>query len=98
MGPIVNASLRGILGNVTLASVLSEERTQIMTEIRDDVNTQAQRFGIELIDVRIRRADLPEKTSQSVYERMRTEREREAAEFRAQGFEQAERIKATADR
>ncbi len=98
LGPIVNASLRGVLGTVTLASVLSEERTEIMAKIRDDVNTQAQRFGIELIDVRIRRADLPEKTSQSVYERMRTEREREAAEFRAQGFEQAERIKATADR
>jgi membrane protease subunit HflC len=98
LGPVVNASLRGVLGNVTLASVLSEDRTRIMAEIRDSVNTEAKRFGIELIDVRFRRADLPEKTSQSVYERMRTEREREAAEFRAQGFEQAERIKATADR
>jgi membrane protease subunit HflC len=98
LGPVVNASLRGVLGNETLASVLSEERSRIMTEIRDNVNAEAGRFGIELIDVRFRRADLPEKTSQSVYERMRTEREREAAEFRAQGFEQAERIKATADR
>jgi membrane protease subunit HflC len=98
LGPVVNASLRGVLGNVTLASVLSEDRTRIMAEIRDSVNNEAKRFGIELIDVRFRRADLPEKTSQSVYERMRTEREREAAEFRAQGFEQAERIKATADR
>jgi membrane protease subunit HflC len=98
LGPVVNASLRGVLGNETLASVLSEERSRIMIEIRDNVNAEAGRFGIELIDVRFRRADLPEKTSQSVYERMRTEREREAAEFRAQGFEQAERIKATADR
>jgi membrane protease subunit HflC len=98
LGPVVNASLRGVLGNETLASVLSEERARIMTEIRDNVNAEVARFGIELIDVRFRRADLPEKTSQSVYERMRTEREREAAEFRAQGFEQAERIKATADR
>ena len=98
LGPVVNASLRGVLGNETLASVLSEERARIMKEIRDNVNAEVARFGIELIDVRFRRADLPEKTSQSVYERMRTEREREAAEFRAQGFEQAERIKATADR
>ena len=98
LGPVVNASLRGVLGNETLASVLSEERARIMKEIRDNVNAEVARFGIELIDVRFRRADLPEKTSQSVYERMRTEREREAAEFRAQGFEQAERVKATADR
>jgi modulator of FtsH protease HflC len=98
LGPIVNASLRGILGNATLASVLSEERVQIMQEIRDSVNTEAGRFGIELVDVRIRRADFPEEISQAVYGRMKSEREREAAEFRAQGFEQAQRIRATADR
>jgi membrane protease subunit HflC len=62
------------------------------------VNDQAQRFGIEIVDVRLRRADLPKETSQAVYDRMKTEREREAAEFRAQGFEQAQRIKAGADR
>ena len=98
LGPIVNASLRGVLGNSTLASVLSEERAEIMLDIRSTVNTQAARFGIELVDVRIRRADFPDEISQAVYGRMNSEREREAAEFRAQGFEQAQRITAFADR
>ncbi len=98
LGPIVNASLRGVLGNATLASVLSEERADIMLQIRNSVNSQANRFGIQLVDVRIRRADFPEEISQAVYGRMKSEREREAAEFRAQGFEQAQRIRATADR
>jgi len=98
LGPVVNASLRGVLGNVTLASVLSEERVQIMKQVLDTANGEASRFGIELVDVRIRRADFPEEISQAVYGRMKSEREREAAEFRAQGFEQAQRIRATADR
>jgi membrane protease subunit HflC len=98
LGPIVSASLRSVLGNATLASVLSEERIKIMQQIRQTVNTQAGRFGIELVDVRIRRADFPEEISQAVYGRMSSEREREAAEFRAQGFEQAQRIRAGADR
>ena len=98
LGPVTNAALRGILGNVNLASVLSEERDTIMRQIQDQVNSQAGRFGIELVDVRIRRADLPDEISDQVYQRMRSEREREAAEFRARGFEQAQRIKATADR
>ncbi len=98
LGPIVNASLRGILGNATLASVLSEERAEIMLQIKESVNNEAGRFGIELIDVRIGRADFPEQISQSVYGRMKSEREREAAEFRAQGFEKSQRIRAGADR
>ena len=98
LGPVTNAALRGVLGNVNLASVLSEERDAIMRQIQDQVNSQAGRFGIELVDVRIRRADLPDEISDQVYQRMRSEREREAAEFRARGFEQAQRIKATADR
>lgn len=98
LGPIVSASLRSVLGNATLASVLSEERIKIMQQIRQTVNAQAGRFGIELVDVRIRRADFPEEISQAVYGRMKSEREREAAEFRAQGFEQAQRIRAGADR
>ena len=98
LGPIVNASLRGILGNATLASVLSEERAEIMRQIKQSVNSEAGRFGIELIDVRIGRADFPEQISQSVYGRMKSEREREAAEFRAQGFEKSQRIRAGADR
>lgn len=95
---IVNATMRGVLGNVTLASVLSDERVGIMNNIRDQVNEEVRRFGIEIVDVRIRRSDLPDETSQAVYDRMNSEREREAAEFRAQGFEQAQRIRASADR
>jgi membrane protease subunit HflC len=95
---IVNAVMRGVLGNVNLASVLSEERVKIMQNIRDQVNAEAQRLGIDVVDVRIRRSDLPDETSQAVYARMKSEREREAAEFRAQGSEQAQRIRASADR
>ncbi len=98
LGPIVNASLRGVLGNSTLASVLSEERAEIMRQIQASVNNEAGRFGIELLDVRIGRADFPDQISQAVYGRMKSEREREAAEFRAQGFELSQRIRATADR
>ncbi len=98
LGPIVNASLRGVLGNATLASVLSEERADIMRQIQTSVNRDAGRFGSELIDVRIGRADFPDQISQAVYGRMKSEREREAAEFRAQGFEQSQRISAGADR
>lgn len=98
LGPIVNASLRSVLGNATLASVLSEERADIMLQIKNRVNIEASRFGIELVDVRIGRADFPNEISQAVYGRMKSEREREAAEFRAQGFEQAQRIRAAADR
>lgn len=98
LGTIVNSQLRDVLGNENLASVLSAERADIMRKIKDGVNDQAKRFGISLVDVRIRRADLPQQTSESVYDRMRSERVREAKEFRAQGFEQAQRIKAGADR
>lgn len=98
LGAIVNAAMRGVLGNQNLASILSDERASIMQSIRDDVNSEARRFGIDIIDVRIRRSDLPDETSQAVYARMRSEREREAAEFRAQGSEQAQRIRAGADR
>jgi len=98
LGPIVSSSTRSVLGNVNLASVLSEERTGIMSDIRSRVNGETNRFGIQVVDVRLRRADLPEATSQAVYQRMQSEREREAAEFRAQGFEAAQRIRAAADR
>ncbi len=98
LGGIVNDRLRQILGNSTLSSVLSEERTQILADLRESVDRETRTFGIALVDVRIRRADLPDETRESVFDRMRSEREREAAEFRAQGFEQSERIKAAADR
>lgn len=95
---IVNATMRGVLGNATLGAVLSDERVAIMNDIRNQVNDEVARFGIEIVDVRIRRSDLPDETGQAVYDRMQSEREREAAEFRAQGFEQAQRIRASADR
>ena len=98
LSSIINASVRGVLGNVTLVNLLSDERALLMRDIRDVVNAQADRFGIVVLDLRIRRADLPDEISQAVYARMQSEREREAAEYRAQGFEQAQRIRATADR
>lgn len=98
MGSIINANLRSVLGNVNLASVLSAERVDIMRRIQSSVNEEAERFGIEIVDVRIGRTDLPDEVSEAVYSRMRSEREREAAEFRAQGQEEAQRIRASADR
>ncbi|WP_366655158.1 protease modulator HflC [Fodinicurvata sp. EGI_FJ10296] len=93
-----NAALRRVLGNATQLEILSNERAGIMQEIRQQVDTQAANFGMEVVDVRIGRADLPEDTEQSVFDRMRSEREREAAEFRAQGEEQAQQIRSRAER
>ena len=94
----ISASLRRVIGSVTLSSVLSEEREKIMNTVRDQVNVEAAQFGIDIIDVRIRRTDLPEENSQAIYARMQSEREREAREFRAQGAELAARIRSRADR
>jgi len=96
--PILNSSLRGLLGNVTLESLLSAERAEVMVRLREEVRSKSERFGIEVLDVRIRRADLPDEISQPVFEQMKSEREREAKEFRAQGEEQSQRIRASADR
>jgi membrane protease subunit HflC len=95
---IISASLRRVLGNVTLASVLSAERSNIMKTITEETRVQAKPFGIDVLDVRLRRADLPEENNQAVYARMQSERQREAQEFRAQGDEFAQRIRATAER
>ena len=95
---IMSASLRRVVGNETLTSVLSQERTNIMERIRTDVNEAASKFGIDVVDVRIRRADLPQANATAIYQRMQTEREREAKEFRAQGEEVSLRIRARADR
>ena len=89
LGNVVNSTLRRVLGNVTLLEVLSEGRAKVMSDIRNQVNTVAKPLGIEIVDVRIRRADLPEQAAQAVFARMRSEREREAREARAQGFEKA---------
>jgi membrane protease subunit HflC len=95
---IVNNSLRRVLGNVMLPSVLSAEREQIMHEIQQQVSETAKSLGVTVADVRIRRADLPAETSQAIFRRMESERQREAAEARAQGYERAQQIRAAADR
>lgn len=95
---ILSASLRRVVGNETLASVLSEERANIMERIRADTNEAASKFGIDVVDVRIRRADLPAANAEAIYQRMQSERDREAKEFRAQGAEIAQRIRARAER
>ena len=95
---IVNSSMRDILGNVTLAQVLSKERAQIMQNITDIVNKAAASRGVMMTDVRIGRADLPDETSEAIYRRMISERNREAREFRAQGQEQFQEITSKADK
>ena len=94
----VISSLRRVVGTVTLDELLSSERTNIMDRIKIEVNDAAQRFGIEVVDVRIRRADLPEANSQAIFERMISERVREAKEFRAKGAEAAQIIRAEAEK
>jgi modulator of FtsH protease HflC len=95
---ILDASLRKVLGEVPLFTVLSADRAALMNSIRDQANTEAKQFGIDIVDVRIKRADLPAENSQAIYRRMQTEREREAKELRAQGAELAQRIRSRADR
>jgi membrane protease subunit HflC len=98
LNSIVSSSLRRVLGNEPLLSVLSADRSRIMTQIRGQVNEEARRFGIEVTDVRIRRADLPDENTQAILNRMQSERERVAREARAEGAEVAARVRAGADR
>ncbi|MEQ8397824.1 protease modulator HflC [Thalassobaculum sp.] len=98
LSAIINSSLRRVLGNQTLFNVLSDKRVGIMADMKAEVNGSAERLGIEIIEVRIRRADYPDATRENIYNRMKSEREREAKEFRAQGFEQAQKIRADADK
>ena len=98
LATIINSRLRGVLGKQSLATLLSEDRTKQMAIIQEGVNTEAQNFGIKIIDVRIKRADLPQANSEAIYKRMQTEREREAKEFRAKGAEMAVTITSTADK
>jgi modulator of FtsH protease HflC len=95
---LLNASLRRVLGEVTFIQVVRDEREALMARIRDQLDKEAGGYGIQVVDVRIRRADLPEQNSQAVYQRMQTERQREAAEFRAQGGQKAQEIRSNADR
>jgi HflC protein len=87
-----------VLGTQELATLLSVDREKQMATIQQNVNTEAQNFGINIIDVRIKRADLPQANSEAIYKRMQTEREREAKEFRAEGAEMAAKITSTADK
>ena len=96
--PIVFSSLRSVLGEAPLFTILSQDRTQLMNRIKGEANKSLAGFGVELVDVRIKRADLPPENSQAVFRRMQTEREREAKELRAQGAEVGQRIRARADR
>lgn len=105
LNSILESSLRQVLGSVPLSAVISEKRAEIMDNIRELVNAQTKRaadqaggFGIEVVDVRIKRADLPPANSEGIYKRMQTEREREAKEFRARGAEDAQKIRSQADK
>jgi membrane protease subunit HflC len=95
---LLNAALRRVLGEVTFIAVVRDEREGLMAKIRNQLDREAEGYGIEVVDVRIRRADLPDANSQAVYQRMQTERQREAAEFRAQGGQKAQEIRSKADR
>jgi membrane protease subunit HflC len=98
LSTLLNASLRRVLGESTLTHVVKDERAGLMARVREQVDREAAAFGITIVDVRIRRADLPEQNSQAVYQRMQTERQREAAEFRANGSQRKQEIQARADR
>ena len=98
LSTIINSRIRSVLGKQSLATLLSEDRTKQMAIIQEGVNTEAENFGIQIIDVRIKRADLPQANSEAIYKRMQTEREREAKEFRAKGAEMALTITSTADK
>jgi len=98
LATIINSRLRSVLGKHSLATLLSEDRTKQMAVIQDGVNAEAEKFGITIIDIRIKRADLPQANSEAIYKRMQTEREREAKQFRARGAEMAVTITSTADK
>jgi modulator of FtsH protease HflC len=95
---LLNAAIRRVLGESTLTHVVRDERAQLMARVREQLDKEAQVYGITVVDVRIRRADLPDQNSQAVYQRMQTERQREAAEFRAQGSQRSQEIRSKADR
>ena len=98
LSSIISAAVRRVIGNVELQAVISSERANIMKQIRDEVNQEGKNFGIDVVDVRLRRADLPQENEDAIYARMKAERQREAAQYRAQGAQQAQQIRADADR
>lgn len=98
LAPFLSSNIRRVLGSQDFAMLLSDRRAVLMRQIRDNMNGDVKSFGIVIVDVRIRRADLPKENSEAIYQRMKKERERQAAEYRAQGDEIAEGIRARADR
>jgi len=98
LSTLLNAALRRVLGEATLTHVVRDDRAALMARVREQLDREAAQFGITVVDVRIRRADLPAENSQAVYDRMKSERKREATEFRAQGSQRAQEIRARADR
>ena len=98
LSTIINSRIRSVLGTQRLQTLLSADRSNQMSLIQDGVNNEADNFGITIVDVRIKRADLPQANSDAIYKRMQTEREREAKEFRAKGAEMAVTITSTADK
>ncbi len=98
LATLLNAALRRVLGEATFTHVVRDDRAVLMGRIREQLDRETVAYGISVVDVRIRRADLPDQNSQAVYQRMQTERQREAAEFRAQGAQRAQEIRSRADR
>jgi membrane protease subunit HflC len=95
---LLNSALRRVLGEATFIQLVRDERAELMSRIRVLIDKEAANYGIEVVDARIRRADLPEQNSQAVYKRMQTARQREAAEYRAEGNQRAQEIRSNADR
>jgi membrane protease subunit HflC len=98
LGFILESSLRRVLGSASFQSVVRDKREELMKTIASQVNQEATPFGVHIVDVRIKRVDLPEANMQAIYRRMQTERQRQAAEFRAEGEGASRRIRGTADR
>ncbi len=98
LNKILESEMRKVIGRVELTNLLSSSRRAIIEQIRDNVNNEAKKFGIDVIDVRILRADLPKENSAAIYSRMQTEREKEARQIRAEGQEEAARIRSKADK
>ena len=98
LGSIVQSAMRRVMGTIKMPALLSEQRTEVMHTIQQDVEEAAKPLGVEIVDVRLRRADLPDETSQAIYDRMKSERERQAKELRAQGYEWGQEIKGKAER
>ena len=98
LGGMLNSALRRTLSEASITDIVRDKRDALMADIRDQVKSGAERFGLAVVDVRIKRADLPPENSEAVFHRMQTERQQRAAKFRAQGSQQSQQIKAEADR